>query len=167
VTPLNTEQPIEHVGGAPVIRRAERLVVVVGFDGSSSSYRALDASALLISGRPGSVEVVYLAHVAPVAEMSTEGMSELLKAFDSAELEFADVVRDRFSKFEFRWRFRRCDGPVADELVVVADELSGDDGADSRVVIVVGGAEHSLRHIVGSVPTSLVRNAKYPVVIIP
>jgi nucleotide-binding universal stress UspA family protein len=167
VTSPHTEQPIDHVGGAPVTRRAERLVVVVGFDGSSSSYRALDASALLISGRPGSVEVVFVAHVIPVAEIATDAMSESLNAFDNAEHEFAEAVRNRLADIELRWRFQRRDGPIAQELVSVADELSGERGEDSQVVIVVGSAEHSLRHLAGSVPSALVKNAKYPVLVVP
>jgi nucleotide-binding universal stress UspA family protein len=167
VTSAKVEQQIEHVGDIPVIRRAERLVVVVGFDGSESAYRALDASALLISGRVGTVEVVYVAHMAPGAEMSASALTESLKAFDSVELEFADVVRDRLADIESRWRFQRRDGSIAHELTAVADELSRDYGDDAQVVIVVGSPMHSLHHVVGSVPVALVRRAKYPIVVVP
>jgi nucleotide-binding universal stress UspA family protein len=167
VTLPTVEQQIEHVDDIPVIRRAERLIVVVGFDGSESAYRALDASAVLISGRVGSIEVVYVAHIAPGAEMSASALAESLKAFDSVELEFADVVRDRLANIESRWRFQRRDGPIAHELTAVAGELSRDYGADAQVVIVVGSAMHSLHHVVGSVPVALVRHAKYPVVFVP
>jgi nucleotide-binding universal stress UspA family protein len=170
MTPLTTEQPIEEVRDTPVsrpIRRAERLVVVVGFDGSESAARALDASALLISGRSGNVEVVFVAHLVSVAEMSTDGLSESLKAFDSVELECADAVRERLADVESRWRFQRRDGPIAHELIAVADELSHECGDDSQVVIVVGSAVHTLHHVVGSVPVALVRHAKYPIVVVP
>lgn len=167
MTSAKVEQQIEHVGDIPVIRRAERLVVVVGFDGSESAYRALDASALLISGRVGTVEVVYVAHMAPGAEMSASALTESLKAFDSVELEFADVVRDRLADIESRWRFQRRDGSIGHELTAVADELSRDYGDDAQVVIVVGSPMHSLHHVVGSVPVALVRRAKYPIVVVP
>jgi nucleotide-binding universal stress UspA family protein len=166
-TSAKPEQQIEHVGDIPVIRHAERLVVVVGFDGSESAYRALDAAALLISGRIGTVEVVYVAHIAAGAEMSATALTESLTAFDSAELEFADAVRDRLADIEFRWRFRRRDGPIAHELIAVADELRREYGDDSQVVIVVGSAMHSLHHVVGSVPVALVRHAKYPILVVP
>jgi nucleotide-binding universal stress UspA family protein len=167
VTSPIVDEKIEHAGDIPVIRRAKRLVVVVGFDGSESAYRALDASALLISGRVGTVEVVYVAHMAPGAEMSASSLAESLKAFDSVELEFADVVRDRMADIDYRWRFQRRDGLIAHELLAVADELSRDYGDDAQVVIVVGSAMHSLHHVVGSVPVALVRHAKYPVVVVP
>jgi nucleotide-binding universal stress UspA family protein len=163
----SVEQQIEHIDDIPVIHRAERLIVVVGFDGSESAYRALDASALLISGRVGTVEVVYVAHMAPGAEMSASALTESLRAFDSVEVEFADVVRDRLADIESRWRFQRRDGPIAHELTAVADALSRDYGDDAQVVIVVGSAMHSLHHVVGSVPVALVRHAKYPVVVVP
>ena len=163
----SVEQQIEHIDDIPVIHRAERLIVVVGFDGSESAYRALDASALLISGRVGTVEVVYVAHMAPGAEMSASALTESLKAFDSAELEFTDAVRDRLADIEYRWRFQRRDGLIAHELIAVADELRRDYGDDTQVVIVVGSAMHTLHHVVGSVPVALVRHAKYPVVVVP
>lgn len=167
VTSQVVAEQLEHVGEIPVIRRAERLIVVVGFDGSESAYRALDASALLIAGRVGTVEIVFVAHMSPGAEMSAGAVAESRKAFDSAELAFTDAVRDRLAEVEFRWRFQRRDGLIAHELIAVADELSRDYGDEAQVVIVVGSAMHSLHHVVGSVPVALVRHAKYPVVVVP
>jgi nucleotide-binding universal stress UspA family protein len=161
------EQTTEHVGELPRTRRAERLIVVVGFDGSDSAFRALDASALLISGRVGTIEVVFVAHMAPGAEMSATALTESRKAFDMAEQEYADAVRGRLADLEYRWRFQRRDGSIAHELITVADELTHDYGDGSQVVIVVGSAMHSLHHVVGSVPVALVRHAKYPVVVVP
>ena len=40
---------------------------VVGFDGSASSVRALDAAARLLHDRPGGIEVIYVAHVPAIA----------------------------------------------------------------------------------------------------
>ncbi|MCU1489191.1 MAG: universal stress protein UspA [Acidimicrobiaceae bacterium] len=151
----------------PVTRRAELLIVVVGFDGSESGYRALDVSALLIAGRVGTVEVVYVAHMAPAAAMSADAITESRRAFDSAEREFGDAVHDRLAGIEHRWRFQRRDGPVAHELVAVAEGLERDYGDDAGVVIVVGSPMHHLHHVVGSVPVALVRHARFPVVVVP
>ena len=121
----------------------------------------------MISGRVGTVEVVYVAHLATGAEMSPSALTESMKAFDAAELEFADAVRDRLADIEYRWSFQRRDGPIARELIARAAELSRDYGGDAGVVIVVGSAKHTLHHVVGSVPVALVRHAKYPVVVVP
>ncbi|MCU1491126.1 MAG: universal stress protein UspA [Acidimicrobiaceae bacterium] len=167
VTSRKVGEHVERVGEIPVMRRAERLVVVVGFDGSESAYRALDASALLISGRIGTVEIVFVAHMVPGAEMSASALTESLKGFDSAEVELADAVRDRLADIEDRWRFQRRNGPVVHELLAVAEEQSRDYGDGAQVVIVVGSAMGTLHHVVGSVPVALVRHAKYPVVVVP
>jgi nucleotide-binding universal stress UspA family protein len=166
MTSPKVEQQTEHVGDLPVPRRAERLVIVVGFDGSESAHRALDAATILVSGRVGTIEVVYVAHVAPGAEMSAIALTEALKAFDSAEVQFADTVRDRLADVGC-WHFQRRDGLIAHQLIAVADELSRDYGDDAGNVIVVGRAAHALHHVVGSVPVALVRHARYPIVVVP
>jgi nucleotide-binding universal stress UspA family protein len=167
MTADNVEQQTERAGAPPVTPRAERLIAVVGFDGSDSAYRALDASALLIAGRVGSIEIVFVAHVTPGAEMAPTALTESLKAFDGAELVFAEAVRDRLADTEYRWRFQRRDGLIAHELIAAADDLSKEYGDDASVVIVVGSAMQKMHHVVGSVPVALVRHAKYAVVVVP
>ena len=44
-----------------------RVYAVVGFDGSASSLRAVDAAARLLHDRPGGMEIVYVAHVSALA----------------------------------------------------------------------------------------------------
>ena len=144
-----------------------RLVVVVGFDGSGPAYRALDAATQLISGRTGNIVVVYVAHLPPTAELSPEGLVEVLKGFDTLDQQFTESIRNRLELVEQRWRLERRDGGIAHELVAAADQVSGDYGADSTVVIVVGSAMHTYHHVVGSVPVALVRHAKYPIVVVP
>jgi nucleotide-binding universal stress UspA family protein len=156
----------------PIISgRAERstrwLSAVVGFDGSGSAYRALDAAAQLISGRPGNLVVVYVAHVSSTAEFSPEAVGESLKAFDALEQEFTEAIRNCLDGVEQRWVLQRRDGTVAHELVAAADQASRDYGKDANVVIVVGSAMQSYHHVVGSVPVALVRHAKYPIVVVP
>jgi nucleotide-binding universal stress UspA family protein len=163
MTALQSEPVVE----PPVRRRAERLVVVVGVDGSESSYRALDAAALLISGRTGSLEVVYVAHSPAGADMAAEAQVEAQRSLDQIELELKQAVRSRLEGVEQRWHFQRLDGAVAHELLAAAERASGDYGGGASVVLVVGSAMHSYHHVVGSVPVALVRHAKYPVVVVP
>jgi len=140
---------------------------VVGFDGSEPAVRALDAARRFISGRVGTIEVVYVAHLSVGAGMSSEAQVELRRDFDAAEAQFAEDVRVRMEDHEKRWRFQRRDGPIVHELLAVADELSRDYGDEATVVIVVGSAVQTYHHVVGSVPVGLVRHAKYPVVVVP
>ena len=100
-----------------------RLLAVVGFDGSEPAYRALDAATRLISGRPGTIEVVYVAHQPFGTEMSADAGLEMMKGFDAAEHEFAEAVRSRMEGVEERWHFQRRDGAIAHELALVAEQL--------------------------------------------
>jgi nucleotide-binding universal stress UspA family protein len=146
---------------------SDRLIVVVGFDGSEPAYRALDAATQLISGRTGSIEVVYVSHTPVTAALSPDAQSEARKDFDAIEHEFAQALRVRLAGGEQRWHFQRRDGLIAHELVASADQLMGEYGVGTRVVIVVGSAMHTYHHVVGSVPVALVRHATYPIVVVP
>lgn len=151
----------------PASQRVERLLVVVGYDGSDAAGRAVDAARRLIAGRIGIIEVVFVAHPAMGSELSAQAQSELLKGFDTAEAQYAKEIQDRFDGIEGRWRFHRRDGLIAHELTAFADELSRDYGGDATVIIVVGRAQQAYHHMVGSVPVALVRHARYPVVVVP
>src|ERR1700683_4327921 len=119
MTSPTVQQQTEHVGDIPVPRRAEQLVTVVGFDGSESAHRALDAATLLVSGREGTIEVVYAAHLSAGAEMRGSAVTQAHKAFDSAGLESADTVRNRLADVGC-WHFHRRDGLIAHQLIAVA-----------------------------------------------
>src|SRR5438105_10798969 len=70
------EQRVKPIDQEPVQSSPGQLHVVVGFDGSQSASRALDAATQLISGRPGSIVVVYVAHLSGGAELSPEAVVE-------------------------------------------------------------------------------------------
>jgi nucleotide-binding universal stress UspA family protein len=161
------EQWVEAVVEGPAAVNSRRLVAVVGFDGSEPANRALEAATQLISGRTGSIVAVFVAHPAATAELSPEGLVEMLKGFDALEQQLTEAIRSRLDLVEQRWRLERRDGSIARELVAAADQISRDYGADTTVVIVVGSAMHTYHHVVGSVPVALVRHPKYPIVVVP
>jgi nucleotide-binding universal stress UspA family protein len=155
------------VEGHSESRPGELVVVVVGFDGSETSYRALDAATRLISGRTGFILAVYVAHVSAPTELSPECMVEVLKDFDTLEQQFSEAIRSRLNHVELRWTLQRRNGSIALELVAAANEVGRDYGADATVVMVVGSAMHTYHRVLGSVPVALVRHAKYPVLVVP
>ncbi len=160
------EQWVKPVAEKPGEYSRPRLVVVVGFDGSAAASRALDAATQLIAGRPGSIEVVYVAHLPAGTELSPEAQVESLKGFDTLQQQYAGAIRSRLDGVEPRWSLQRRDGNVAHELAAAADQV-GRDHTNTAVVIVVGRAIHTLHHVVGSVPVALVRHAKYPILVVP
>jgi nucleotide-binding universal stress UspA family protein len=147
---------------------------VVGFDGSASSLRALDAAARLLNGRPGGMEIVYVAHVpaSAVADISGDAPAQVRQSFDDATRELSAKVRTQLQATHLRgaaqrWHFQRRDGAIAAELIEVADELRRLRGPEATVVIVVGRSEHGYHHVLGSVPQALERHDHFPVLVIP
>ncbi len=151
-----------------------QVYAVVGFDGSASSLRALDAAAWMLNDRPGGMQVVYVAHQPAIASVGLDGEASagLLQSFDDTARELAGTVRAHLQGSHLRgaaqrWHFQRQDGPIADQLIAVADDLRRQHGPDAAVVVVVGRSEHGYHHIMGSVPSALERHVHYPVIIIP
>jgi nucleotide-binding universal stress UspA family protein len=153
----------------------DRLVyAVVGFDGSASSLRALDAAAWMLNDRPGGMQIVYVAHRPALASADLDGEASagIRQSFDDTARELAGTVRAHLQSSHLRgaaqhWHFQRQDGAIADTLIAVADELRRQHGPDAEVVLVVGRSEHGYHHIMGSVPTALQRHGHYPVITIP
>jgi hypothetical protein len=154
----------------------ERLMyAVVGFDGSGSALRALDAASRLLNDRPGGMEIVYVAHLSALAASADVGgraSADVLQSFDDATRELSEQVRARLQASHLRgaaqhWHFQRRDGAVADQLIAAADDLSRRHGPGASVGIVVGRSEHGYHHVLGSVPRALERHNHYPVIVIP
>jgi nucleotide-binding universal stress UspA family protein len=153
----------------------DRLVyAVVGFDDSASSLRALDAAALLLDGRPGGMEIVYVAHLPAIAAAGLIGQAsgEVLQTFDDTARDLSEKARARLQASHLtgaaqRWHFQRRDGAIADNLTAVADDLRRQHGPDATVILIVGRSEHGYHHVLGSVPNALERHVHYPVLIIP
>ena len=147
---------------------------VVGFDGSASSLRALDAAARLLNDRPGGMEIVYVAHVPAIAAAGLVGAAsaEVLQSLDDSARELEGEVQSHLQASHLRagaqrWHFQRRDGAIVDNLIAVADDLRLQHGADAEVFLVVGRSEHGYHHVLGSVPSGLERRVHYPVILIP
>jgi nucleotide-binding universal stress UspA family protein len=151
-----------------------QVYAVVGFDGSASSVRALDAAALLLNDRPGGMEIVYVAHLPAMAAAGLigEASADVLQSLDDAARDLSERVRAHLQTSHLRaaaqrWHFQRRNGVIADNLIAAADELRRKHGPDASVFIVVGRSEHGYHHVLGSVPSALERHVHYPVMVIP
>jgi len=147
---------------------------VVGFDGSASSLRALDAAARLLNERPGGMQIVYTAHAEATAsaDLTGEASAEMRQRLDDATRDLSDRARAHLQGSHLRgaaqrWHFQRRAGEVADNLIAAADELRRQHGPDATVLLIVGRSEHGYHHALGSVPSALERHVHYPVIIIP
>ena len=144
------------------------LHLVIGYDGSPPARRALDAAVLLLDGRAGRIDIVYVALLSGVAAEPPAPVApaEMELGLDDIERELhaqaAEQLRDRGAA----WAFSRRQGNTAHELIAVADGLrEADPGA--FVAIVVGSSSQPIHRVAGSVAVGLSRHPPVPVMIVP
>jgi len=171
---LTTKHAFDQTAGTFAGPLDTPVYAVVGFDGSGSAKRALQAAARLLNDRPGGMEVVFVAHLPVIASVGINGDASagIRQSFDDATRELSAEVRDQLRDTHLRgaaqrWHFQRRDGAIADELIAVATDLRDLRGPDAAVVVVVGRSEHGYHHVLGSVPQALERHDHFPVLVIP
>jgi len=142
------------------------LYLVVGYDGSPPATRALDGAVRLLSGRTGSIEVVYIAHLPAVDMLSADAIAGVEDSFDEVGRDLHTQAREQLAGKEDRWTFARGDGTVPEVLIATAQKLRDDHPGDT-VVIVVGSSSQAMHRVVGSVAVSLARHSDVPIVIVP
>jgi nucleotide-binding universal stress UspA family protein len=171
---LTTTQSFDYTAGTVTGPLDTPVYAVVGYDGTGSAKRALDAAARLLHDRPGGMEIVYVAHMSVIAgaAVSADATAGLSQSFDDATRELSGEVRTHLQDSHLRgaaqrWHFQRRNGGIAEELLAVAEGLRDRHGPDASVVIVVGRSEHGYHHVLGSVPQALERHDLFPVIVIP
>ena len=145
---------------------AANLYLVVGYDGSPPAIRALDAAVRLLHDRPGSIEVVYVAHVPSIDMMSAGALVEVEASFGEIAQDLQKAASEQLRGTEERWRFERREGLIPEELIAAAESLRDAHPGDTAV-IVVGSSSHAMHRVIGSAAVSLARHSPVPVVIVP
>jgi nucleotide-binding universal stress UspA family protein len=151
---MNTEQP------------SQDLYLIVGYDGSPPSARALDAAIRLLRGRSGRIDVVYVAHIPGIDMMSADAVGEMQRDFDEIERDLRTSAGEQLRDREERWTFERRQGLIGEALIDAAKDI-GAANPDGIVTIVVGSSSQALHRIVGSAAVALVRHSPVPVVVVP
>lgn len=134
--------------------------ILVGVDGSATSMRA-GAYAAGLARRQGSHLIV--AYVSPTGGMAA-GMAAtagaLLQAHDQIATEIETQIAEAAHRIGVPVSFLRRRGNPYSELVRVADTLRVD-------AIVIGASMQAGHRLVGSLAARLVRDAKWPVTVVP
>lgn len=144
----------------------ELLHIVVGYDGSPPAVRALDAAAGLLRGRPGRIDVVWVAHLSSTVMLSAAAIAEMESGFDDLERDLSAQAAVQLRDSGAAWGFERRQGPIAEELVAEATGIR-EASPGQTVVIVVGSSSHATHRMVGSVAVSLARHSPVPLVVVP
>ena len=142
------------------------LNIVVGYDGSPPSTRALDAAIRLLRGRSGRIDVVYVAHLPAIDMMSADALVEVEVDFNEIERDLRIAAGEQLRDREERWTFERRQGLIGEALIDAAKDI-GAANPDGIVTIVVGSSSQALHRIVGSAAVALVRHSPVPVVVVP
>ena len=134
--------------------------ILVGVDGSDTSMRA-GAYAAGLARRQGSrLVVVFVAPTGGVAAGIPETAGVLLQANEQIAADLEAQIAAAVDRIGVHTSFVRRRGNPYVELVRVAEELRVD-------AIVVGASMRSGHRLVGSLAGRLVRDAKWPVTVIP
>ena len=145
---------------------AGRLHLVVGYDGSPPSARALDGAVRLLSGRSGQIVVMYVGHLSAADSMSPDALAEMEQSFSEIARDLRAQAEEQLRGREDRWVFEWRQGEIAGELTAEATRLGEADPGDT-VVLVVGSSSHAMHRVIGSVAVSLSRHSPVPLVIVP
>jgi nucleotide-binding universal stress UspA family protein len=145
---------------------AGNLHLVVGYDGTPPATRALVAAVNLLRGRPGVIEVVYVAHVPSIDMLSADAVAEMESDFDEIARDLRAQADEQLSGIGERWHFERRQGLIPEELLAAAAGIR-DANPEDTVVIVTGASSNAMHRRLGSVAVSLARRSPVPIVIVP
>lgn len=134
--------------------------ILVGVDGSETSLRA-GAYAAGLARRQGShLIVVFVAPTGGIAAGMAATAGALLQAHEQIARDIEAQIEANLDRIGVRASFVRRRGNPYHELVRVAEHLRVD-------AIVVGASTQSGRRLIGSLAGRLIRDARWPVTVVP
>src|ERR1700722_8191892 len=145
---------------------AAPLRLVVGYDGSPPASRALDGAVRLLRGRPGYIDVVYVAHLTTTVMMSAGAVAEMEVDFNEIEQELRTAAAEQLRDHDLSWGFDRREGLIGEQLIEVAKAV-GPPPPGEFVLLVVGSPPRARPGLVVSVAAGLPRHSPVPLVVVP
>lgn len=147
----------EHEANGP----GDPRLIMVGVDGSTSSWRAAAYASGLARRHEARLAIVYVQPVSALAVQAGLGwaMSNATAGIaDELAVQVRDVIADRFAGASPAWEFHTLVGGAASGLALTADKLRAD-------VVVVGAATRIIN--LRPLAPRLVRRARWPVIVVP
>ena len=132
--------------------------ILAGIDGSDTSLRA-GAYAAGLARRQGAQLVLIFVHV-PSGAMAPEIALAARAVQDSAFAQLREAVETQSARLGLNYRLYEREGNPYAEITRLADELRVD-------AVVVGASMKAGHRLVGSLATRLVRDARWPVTVVP
>ena len=143
--------------------------VVIGFDDSAPSRRALSAAARLAAARHGTLHIIYSDHVLIDSDLAGFAHAEMGEARDEEAARVAAAAAELSAEAgdDIAYTFERSPSSAADAILDAANALPGRTGSGGGPLIVVGRSGHGAHRLLGSVPTHLLAHSPYPILAIP
>ncbi len=134
--------------------------ILVGVDGSETSMRAGAYAAGLARRQGSQLIVVFVAPTGGMAAGMAATAGALLQAHEQIAADIEAQIAESAHRIGTPVKFLRRRGNPYAELVLVADKLRVD-------AIVIGASTQAGHRLVGSLAGRLVRDAKWPVTVVP
>ncbi|MGK4585522.1 universal stress protein [Kitasatospora sp. HPMI-4] len=138
-------------------------VIVVGVDGSDSSWRAAAYAGGLARRQGARLALVYVQPVSVMLTMTGYG-AELSGTTEDVAEDIEREIRTAVGRlgpgFSSSWEFHTLVGDPFTGLAKTADELRAD-------AVVVGASEQAGHRVMGSLAVRLVKAARWPVTVVP
>ncbi|GAA2366393.1 universal stress protein A [Catellatospora methionotrophica] len=160
------QQRAEHYGPAAAPCAFERgtdgpRVIMVGVDGSPTSERAAAYAAGLARRQRSRLVVVFVGeHAGLVGAIYGQAAAAVVETAEELAAELREQVRRAAEEMDLPVTFVVRRGDAYAELRAAADELKAD-------MLVVGASAQAGHRFVGSVATRLVKQGRWPVVVVP
>lgn len=134
--------------------------ILVGLDGTDTSFRAAAYAAGMARRQGSHLIALYVATTTPMAAQMAATAAAMLQTQDEVARQLRATVEDGARLIGIDAMFVARRGNPYKELLAVADELRVD-------AVVVGASMQSGHRFVGSLAGRLVRDARWPVTVVP
>jgi nucleotide-binding universal stress UspA family protein len=135
-------------------------MIVVGLDGSRTSWRAASYANGLARRQRSRVTVVYVASAGALAMMAGESAGVMVQAGEETAADLRGQVERLAEERGVITEFLVAHGDPFTELRRVAQEVRAD-------ALIVGASERAGHRFVGSLAGRLVKAARWPVTVVP
>ncbi|HEX4091237.1 MAG TPA: universal stress protein [Trebonia sp.] len=142
--------------------RGRPVSLVVGFDGSEPSRRALAWGARLLRARHGTLHVIYADRALIGSDLAGFARAAMDQDRDERAARVAEAAAQIAAAAGGPHTFERRRESAADALLIAAGVTSAARPA-STPVIVTGRSRRAVRTAIGSVSARLLRRSPYPV----
>jgi nucleotide-binding universal stress UspA family protein len=134
--------------------------ILVGVDGTDTSLRAAAYAAGLARRQGSHLIALYVATTTPMAAQMAATAAAMIQTHEELARQLKTTITDGARQLGIDAQFVQRRGNPYHEIIAVAAELRVD-------AVVVGASTQSGRRFVGSLAGRLVRDAKWPITVVP